>query len=112
MVVSASVASVRMRREFGDIETASCLLLCATRMHRVHHVQCGAAGVNGLLIAAQPVVVLDARRSAAAPKGCCACHAVLCQLLNKSKWCSQLWCSDSGFDAGRLAIAGTDSNCS
>ena len=24
------------------------LLLCATRMHRVHHVQCGAAGVNGL----------------------------------------------------------------
>ena len=28
------------------------LLLCATRMHRVHHVQCGAAGVNGLLIAA------------------------------------------------------------
>ena len=52
MVVSASVASVRMRREFGDIETASCLLLCATRMHRVHHVQCGAAGVNGLLIAA------------------------------------------------------------
>ena len=52
MVVSASVASVRMRREFGDIETASCLLLCATCMHRVHHVQCGAAGVNGLLIAA------------------------------------------------------------
>ena len=52
MVASASVASVRMRREFGDIETASCLLLCATRMHRVHHVQCGAAGVNGLLIAA------------------------------------------------------------
>ena len=52
MVVSASVASVRMRREFGDIETASCLLLCATRMHRVHHVQCGAAGVIGLLIAA------------------------------------------------------------
>ena len=41
-----------MRREFGDIETASCLMLCATRMHRVHHVQCGAAGVNGLLIAA------------------------------------------------------------
>ena len=52
MVVSASVASVRMRREFGDIETASCLLLCATCMHRVHHVQCGAAGVIGLLIAA------------------------------------------------------------
>ena len=51
-VASASVASVRMRREFGDIETASCLMLCATCMHRVHHVQCGAAGVNGLLIAA------------------------------------------------------------
>ena len=131
-------------------------------MHRVHHVQCGAAGVNGLLIAALTALThadrprhrravwrhrerqlpaalchshaprasravrsrwrewaadcrpygLDARRSAAAPKGCCACHAVLCQLLNKSKWCSQLWCSDSGFDAGRLAIAGTDSNCS
>ena len=52
MVVSASVASVRMRREFGDIETGSSLRLSAAHMHRVHHVQCRAAGVNGLLIAA------------------------------------------------------------
>ena len=82
MVVSASVASVRMRREFGDIETASCLLLCATCMHRVHHVQCGAAGANGLSI--DQLTASAARQSAAAPKGCRACHEVLCQLLPAS----------------------------
>ena len=109
MVASASVASVRMRREFGDIETASCLLLCATCMHRVHHVQCGAAGANGLSI--DQLTASAARQSAAAPKGCRACHEVLCQLL-KSKWCSQMHRGGSGSDVGRSGIAGTDSNCS
>ena len=102
MVVSASVASVRVRAAMGCCSSRH---RSTSRTHRVQHVHGEARDVHGLLIAGGvgpcPLLCalllqlikskrcsadcrthgLGARHSAVAAKACGTCHAVLLQLI-------------------------------